>query len=89
MRRSGYTNLTFRCLGNAGEVYGSSSEVAGEIFEALLVGWPEGVTAKHVKTGVIPTHHVFDDGICDFALSFQDFENCMLKCLFKLAGLWR
>ena len=36
---------------------------------------------------MVPTHHVLDHNIIDFAFGFEHFEDFIAKQLFKLTGI--
>ena len=62
MRRSGDTNLTLGSLGDAGELYGSSSEVQGEIFELLSFIVIDKLFRMNGKPGRIPFQQFVHEG---------------------------
>ena len=47
----------------------------GQIFEPLLIMGPDGLPTIHIEAAVTPLHHIFNDRIVDFALSFEHLKN--------------
>jgi len=74
MRRSGDTNLTLGSLGDAGEAYGSSGEVKGEIFEPLGFIVKDELVSMNGKPGRVPFQQFIHERLREALGTMETFQ---------------